>query len=117
MKRLLFISIFLSVIFLAGCQNNVTASTEAKGSYPKLKVENKTTTTNYVIFSVKLPNNDISPVEIDKGESATFELINGMFYYDNVTVRLEYGVSRNASSYRYYKANFVDGKTTVITFQ
>ncbi len=82
-------------------------------NYPKLKVENKMSMN--IVYSIELPNHNISPVEIQPGEDMIFELCNPMFSYENVTARIGFGISRNATNYIYVRKNFSKGQTTVIT--
>lgn len=83
-------------------------------SYSKLKVENKLSSGQF-IYLVELPNYTISPLEIRSGESATFELNKGMYYYENVTIHIRYGAVRSSFSEIYVRKNFKDGETTVVT--
>jgi len=122
---------YLVILFIAlcfvGCKANTdlpeTTNTESttrdSGSqkqYPKLKVENKKTTGEF-IFLVELPNYRIEPLEIRSGESMTFELNQGLYYYENVTVHINYGASRSYHNDVYVRKNFADGQTTTITLQ
>lgn len=133
MRKYLFL--ILIAIFFIGCKANTdlpeTNNTESESgsrdttnqtenqtkSYPKLKVENKKNTSE-VIYVIELPNYKIEPVAIASGESATFELINGMLQYENVTIKVSYAVSRS-DTFRsvYFRKNFADGQTTTVTLQ
>ena len=128
MRKYLFL--ILIAIFFIGCKANTdlpeTNNTESESgsrdttnqtkSYPKLKIENKRE--NDYIFTVELANYIIEPLSIAPNESATFELINGMLYYDNVTVKVTYSVSRGSTfHYAYFRKNFADGQTTTVTLE
>lgn len=121
MRKYLFL--ILIALFFVGCNANTdlpettnTESTESQKQYPKLKVENKKTTGEF-IFLVELPNYRIEPLEIRSGESMTFELSEGLWCYENVTVSLQYGASRNYQNFVYVRKNFADGQTTVVTLE
>ena len=124
-----YLIVLLAFLFI-GCNTSVNSpSSETKSdsesrdsttttvSYPKLKVENKKNTSE-VIYVIELPNYKIEPVAIASGESATFELINGMLQYENVTIKVSYAVSRS-DTFRsvYFRKNFKDGETTVLTLE
>ncbi len=128
MKKYLFL--ILIALFFIGCKANTdlpeTTNTESESdsrdttnqtkSYPKLKVENKKADNN--IYKVELANYIIEPLAIAPNESVTFELINGMLYYDNVTIKVSYSVSRGSTfQYAYFRKNFADGQTTTITLE
>ena len=121
MRKYLFL--ILIALFFVGCKANTdlpettnTESTESQKQYPKLKVENKKTTGDF-IFLVELPNYRIEPLEIRSGESMTFELNQGLYCYENVTVHINYGASRSHHNDIYIRKNFADGQTTTITLQ
>ena len=120
MKRFYFITLLIFALFLTGCKNVTTPQQEnptvQQKSYPKLKVENKRSTGDF-IFLVELPNYTISPLEIRSGESMTFELTEGLWCYENVTVLVQYGSNRSAQNRLYVRKNFADGQTTVVTLQ
>ncbi len=113
-----YLIILLIAFYFVGCKANADFSvgkTDNTVSCPKLKIINASD--NFNIYSIELPNHNISPLEIRPKESVTFELINGMLYYDNVIVSVSYGVTRGTGNVHtaYYKVNFSDGETTVIT--
>lgn len=122
MRKYLFL--ILIALFFVGCKANTdlsetnTESTRDSGtkSYPKLKVENKKTN-NECIFSIELPNYKIEPLEIRNGESMTFELSEGLWCYENVTVSLRYGLYRSNQNFAYVRKNFADGQTTTVTLE
>ena len=122
MRKYLFL--ILIALFFVGCKANTdlsetnTESTRDSGtkSYPKLKVENKKEGGQF-IFLVELPNYRIEPLEIRSGESMTFELNQGLYCYENVTVHINYGATRSHHNDIYIRKNFADGQTTVITLQ
>ena len=115
-----YLIILLIAFCFVGCKANADFSvgkTEETVSYPKLKVENKKNTSE-VIYVIELPNYKIEPVAIASGESATFELINGMLQYENVTIKVSYAVSRS-DTFRsvYFRKHFADGQTTTVTLE
>ena len=121
MRKIIFI-LSLCFVFVACSNNSVPTQEETRVSgsqttnYPKLKVENKKTN-NECIFSIELPNYKIEPLEIRNGESMTFELSEGLWCYENVTVSLRYGLLRSHQNFVYVRKNFADGQTTVITLE
>lgn len=123
MRKYLFL--ILIALFFVGCKANVDIPTstqtenrdsEPTKSYPKLKVVNNKTN-NHCIFLVELPEYTISPLEIRKGESMTFELNKGLLCYENVTVRLRYGLNRQSCNDYYTRVNFTDGMITTVTLE
>lgn len=131
MKKYLFL--ILIALFFVGCKANTdlpeqaitenkdssgetTRDSESQKQYPKLKVENKKEGGQF-IFLVELPNYRIEPLEIRSGESMTFELNQGLYCYENVTVHINYGASRSYHNDIYFRKNFADGQTTTITLQ
>ena len=121
-----YLIVLLAFLFI-GCNTSVNSpSSETKPdsesrdsstttvSYPKLKVENRLPSGQFISL-IELPNYTISPLEIRSGESATFELNKGLYYYENVTIYIKYGVSRFNNNEIYVRKNFKDGETTVVT--
>lgn len=111
-----YLIILLIAFCFVGCKANADFSvgkTEETVSYPKLKVENNKTNGEF-IFLIELPNYYISPVEIRSGESMIFELNQGLWSYENVTVHIRYGMTRSHMNDIYPRVNFTDGETTTI---
>lgn len=99
--------LILVMMLFASCGGNV--DNERKGSYPYLEIVNESSIG--MIHAVSLIGYNLRPLSIETGETQTFTLNDGMIAgYENIYVSIQY-YNRSAG----IKANFQEGKTTVIS--
>jgi len=107
--------LLMMVVFLTiSCTKKDEMDIVREPGYPKLMIFNNTNENNTDINSVDLVGYKFSPISINKNESKTFELnngINGGYYNVRVIVSGKVGASL---FYRDVKVNFKDGETTTI---